>query len=345
MEKVKKNGFFRKLKNSIFNFDSYQEFATETWGAGILYFLKLILLITLILSIAISVIQVTITIPDLFNYIRNDLPQFTYSDGILKAENDNKVLIDNDGQLIIVDTGDVPEEKINEYKDKINLFSIGILVLKDKIYLKSPVNTSGIEEISISSIADSYGINTFSKDELVNQINNINMIPLFISLFFAIFIIGFILISIYLILDIIILSLLVNIFAMILGIRMRASACFNIAVHAISLSLILLLIYQIVLLTIGFEIKYFSIMYRGISYIYAFTALILIRSSLIKQKMELTAIIQKQKEIKADMERQKQEKKEKEENEKKENKKDDKKTNDEKNEDEKHVGNEANGEV
>ena len=53
MEKVKKNGFFRKLKNSIFNFDSYQEFATETWGAGILYFLKLILLITLILSVAI----------------------------------------------------------------------------------------------------------------------------------------------------------------------------------------------------------------------------------------------------------------------------------------------------
>ena len=183
--------------------------------------------------------------------------------------------------------------------------------------------------------------------------NNINMIPLFISLFFAIFIVGFILISIYLILDIIILSLLVNIFAMILIIRMKPSACFNIAVHAISLSLILLLIYQIVLLTIGFEIKYFSIMYRGISYIYAFTALILIRSSLIKQKMELTAIIQKQKEIKADMERQEQEKKEKEENEKKEkeenekkeNKKDDKKTNDEKNEDEKHVGNEANGEV
>ena len=46
MEKVKKNGFFRKLKNSIFSFDSYQEFATESWKSGILYGLKLVLIVS-----------------------------------------------------------------------------------------------------------------------------------------------------------------------------------------------------------------------------------------------------------------------------------------------------------
>ena len=343
MEKVKKNGFFRKLKNSIFSFDSYQEFATESWKSGILYGLKLVLIVSIILGIAISIVQVTKTVPELFNYIRNDLPDFNYSEGKLEVKNENKVLVDNDSQIIIADTGDSSEEKTNEYKEKINLYSIGVLVTKDKIYAKSPVNNGEIEEMNISDLLQGYGIDSFNKEELVNQINSINMVSLGVSLAFAVFIIAFMMLLTYVILDVIILALLVNIFAMILGVRMKAVACFNIAIHSLTLSLILLLAYQIVLLTIGFEIKYFSIMYRGISYIYAFTALILIRSTLIKQKMELTAIIQKQKEIKEDMEKQEEDKKEEENT--KENKKDEKKPEKDEKEEKENLGNEANGEV
>lgn len=343
MEKVKKNGFFRKLKNSIFSFDSYQEFATESWKSGILYGLKLVLIVSIILGIAISIVQVTKTVPELFNYIRNDLPDFNYSEGKLEVKNENKVLVDNDSQIIIADTGDLSEEKTNEHKEKINLYSIGVLVTKDKIYAKSPVNNGEIEEMNISDLLQGYGIDSFNKEELVNQINSINMVSLGVSLAFAVFIIAFMMLLTYVILDVIILALLVNIFAMILGVRMKAVACFNIAIHSLTLSLILLLAYQIVLLTIGFEIKYFSIMYRGISYIYAFTALILIRSTLIKQKMELTAIIQKQKEIKENMEKQEEDKKEEENT--KENKKDEKKPEKDEKEEKENLGNEANGEV
>lgn len=350
MEKVKKNGFFRKLKNSIFSFDSYQEFATESWKSGILYILKLVLLVSIILGIAISIVQVTRTIPDLFNYIRNDLPDFNYSEGKLEVKNENKVLIENDSQIVIADTGEISEEKINEYKEKINLYSIGVFITKNKIYVKSPVKNGEMEEMNISDLLKSYEIDSFNKEKLVNQVNSINMVSLFISLTFAVFIIAFMMLLTYLILDVIILALLVNIFAMILGVRMKASACFNIAIHSLTLPLILLLMYQIVLLTIGFEIKYFSIMYRGISYIYAFTALILIRSTLIKQKIELTAIIQKQKEIKENMEKQEKDKKENEDT--KENKKDEKKQEEKEDKDDKedkedkeNVGNEANGEV
>ncbi len=343
MEKVKKNGFFRKLKNSIFSFDSYQEFATESWKSGILYVLKLVLLVSIILGIAISIVQVTKTVPELFNYIRNDLPDFNYSEGKLEVKNENKVLVDNDSQIIMADTGDLSEEKTNEYKEKINLYSIGVLVTKDKVYLKSPVNNGEIEEMNISDLLQGYGIDSFNKEELVNQINSINMVSLGVSLAFAVFIIAFMMLLTYVILDVIILALLVNIFAMILGVRMKAVACFNIAIHSLTLSLILLLAYQIVLLTIGFEIKYFSIMYRGISYIYAFTALILIRFTLIKQKMELTAIIQKQKEIKENMEKQEEDKKEEENT--KENKKNEKKPEKDEKEEKENLGNEANGEV
>ncbi len=125
--------------------------------------------------------------------------------------------------------------------------------------------------------------------------------------------------------------------------KMKASALVNISIHAMTLPIVLLLAYAVVLLTTGFEIKYFNIMYRGISYIYVFTAIFLIRQNLIKQQIELTTIVQKQQELKKELE-------EKETEEPKENK-DDNKSNDKKDEDKKeenkdnNVGKEASGEV
>jgi len=148
------------------------------------------------------------------------------------------------------------------------------------------------------------------------------------------------------ILDIIILALLSNIVAMLLRVRMKVSALVNISVHAMTLPIILLLIYAIVLMTTGFEIKYFNIMYRGIAYIYVIIAVFLIRQNLIKQQMELTTIVQKQKELKQQLEEKEKEKQEQEPKEKDEQK-DDKedKSNDKKEEKDNNVGKEANGEV
>lgn len=113
------------------------------------------------------------------------------------------------------------------------------------------------------------------------------------------------------ILDIIILALLSNIVAILLRVRMKVSALVNISVHAMTLPIILLLIYAIVLMTTGFEIKYFNIMYRGIAYIYVITAVFLIRQNLIKQQMELTTIVQKQQELKQQIEEKEKEKRNK----------------------------------
>ena len=84
-------------------------------------------------------------------------------------------------------------------------------------------------------------------------------------------------------------------------------------------------------------------MYRGIAYIYVITAVFLIRQSLIKQQMELTTIVQKQKELKQQLEekeKEKQEQEPKEKDEQKDNKEDE--SNDKK---DNNVGKEANGEV
>lgn len=346
MEKTKKQGFFKSIKNSIFNFDSYQDFALEEMKRGIFYFLKLAILFSVIIAIVFSVLQVVVTIPNAKNFIASDIPDFSYSNGILDVKSDETVTIDNiaDQVLIIADTKDLDETKINEYKDKINLYDIGVLVLKDKVYLKNSYAGTGLQEIPMSDIGSIYGKNKFTKQDIVNDINSINMISLCISLAFTVFLGFFITYLIMSILDIIILALLSNIVAMLLRVRMKVSALVNISVHAMTLPIILLLIYAIVLMTTGFEIKYFNIMYRGIAYIYVITAVFLIRQNLIKQQMELTTIVQKQKELKQQLEEKEKEKQEpKEKDEQKDNKEDE--SNDKKEEKDNNVGKEANGEV
>lgn len=346
MEKTKKQGFFMSIKNSIFNFDSYQDFALEDMKRGIFYFLKLTVLFSVIIAIVFSILQVVITIPNVKNFIATDIPDFSYSNGILDVKSDETVTIDNiaDQVLIIADTKDLDETKINEYKDKINLYDIGVLVLKDKVYLKNSYAGTGLQEIPMSDIGSIYGKNEFTKQDIVNDINSINMISLCISLAFTVFLGFFITYLIMSILDIIILALLSNIVAMLLRVRMKVSALVNISVHAMTLPIILLLIYAIVLMTTGFEIKYFNIMYRGIAYIYVITAVFLIRQNLIKQQMELTTIVQKQKELKQQLEEKEKEQQEPKEKDEQKDKKEDE-SNDKKEEKDNNVGKEANGEV
>ena len=106
MEKSKKQGFFNSVKNSIFNFDSYQDFALEEMKRGIFYFLKLSLLFSVIIAIVFSILQVVVTIPNVKKFIANDIPDFSYSNGILDLKSDEAVTIDNiaDELLIIADT-------------------------------------------------------------------------------------------------------------------------------------------------------------------------------------------------------------------------------------------------
>lgn len=344
MEKTKKQGFFKSVKNSIFNFDSYQDFALENMKKGIAYFLKLTVLFSIIIAIAFSILQVAVTIPNIKNYIESDIPDFSYSNETLDVKSDEAVFIDGiaDNVLIIADTKELDETKINEYKDKINLYDFGILVLKDKIYIKDSYTSANMQEVQMSDISSIYGKNEFVKQDILNDINSINMISLCISLAITVFLAFLITYLIISILDIIILALLSNIIAMLLRVKMKASALVNIAIHSMTLPIILLLIYAIILMTTGFEIKYFNIMYRGISYIYVITAIFLIRQNLIKQQMELTTIVQKQKELKQQLEE-----KEKQEQEPKEEKKEEKeeKSNDKKEEKDNNVGKEANGEV
>ena len=125
------------------------------------------------------------------------------------------------------------------------------------------------------------------------------------------------------IIDILLLTLLGFLLSKILGLRLKYKSIFNISAYSLTLSIILYLTYIVVNLFTGFNIVYFYIAYRLIAYIYIITALLIIKSDLIKQNMELTKIVEVQKQVKEEKE-QEEEKKENEKDKKKEEKKEDK---------------------
>ena len=129
------------------------------------------------------------------------------------------------------------------------------------------------------------------------------------------------------IIDVFLISIFGFLLSRILGLKLKYNSIFNISVYSLTLSILLYLLYIIVNLFTGFNIIYFYIAYRGIAYVYIVTALLIIKSDLIKQNIELTRIIDVQKQVREEHNREeenkedKNENKEKQKNKKNENKK------------------------
>lgn len=108
-----------------------------------------------------------------------------------------------------------------------------------------------------------------------------------ISIFISYFIITLV--------DILILSIFGVITCFFTKISMKYRAVFNMSVYAITISVILRLVYEGLLLLADFKIKYFNIMYTSVAYICLAAAIFMIRSDLIKQQIELMKVIEEKK--------------------------------------------------
>lgn len=119
-------------------------------------------------------------------------------------------------------------------------------------------------------------------------------------------------------------------------IKISYKAIFNMSTYALTISMILRLIYEVLLLTVNFKIKYFNMMYTAIAYICLAAAIFMIKSDVIKQQIELMKVIEeKRKKAEEEQKEDEKEKKDDEEEPKEENKegKKENKEKDDKNED------------
>lgn len=256
METEKNKSFFIRLIKSIKDFDFYKEISNEKLSKSIKYFFILIILYSIVVTIGITY-NINKTINESKNFIQTEINEINYSNGILKIDNDEYKSWFND--YIIIDTS---KENIEEYKDKAN-----IILGKSAFYIN-------MNDYNMKLNYSDFILEDFNKEDIINMLSNNTQIYFVI---FIVFICVIIILSISTIMDVLIIALIGLIISKIIGNnKLKFENLFKLAIHAITLPVVLGMIYYLVNTFTGFYIKYFSTMYTSISTIYMVTAILLI---------------------------------------------------------------------
>ena len=267
---TEKIGFFKRIKMAIFNLEKYSIFANERFSKALKYLFLIILIATIFLAIA-STVQVSEEVGKLIDFVKSEeFPNFELKDGNLSSD---KILNSYDkeynGRLIIDTTEGLPEEKLEEYKNLGKESNYSVVLLKDKIVYKLDGNTDNWLETTYNNVTSLAGIEDLTKDKLVNDfLNNDILFKIRMVLFVYAFMTILLLNIITLFEDILIVGIFGWLASKISRVPLGFVKNMSLAIYSLTLSIILSTIYSIVYSFTGFEIKYFEVMYMIIAYIY-----------------------------------------------------------------------------
>ena len=121
-------------------------------------------------------------------------------------------------------------------------------------------------------------VDRFINDNSLGAIIGILIIPMILALVLALYVST--------LLNIVVISVLGYLASRIMRIPLKYKATFNMAVSAVTLPLILNVIYTIANLITGFKINNFELMYDLIAYVYMMVAIMFIRTEIIKKNIE-----------------------------------------------------------
>lgn len=197
-------------------------------------------------------------------------------------------------------------------------------MLSNKIVASSKLLTQE-QNIYYSNIFTS---NIENKGQFMELISGTNIIYAYILFAITIFIYMFVIYFASNLVDAVVLGVLGYLFARVVRLRLRFNATFNIGIYSLTLPILLNLIYIIVNTLTGFTINYFQWMYTTISYIYVAVAILMIKTEIINQKIQLIKLERIQEKVckEAENEPEKEEKDKKEEKKEEKEKKKDKET-------------------
>ncbi len=335
-----KKGFFKKVWYSIDKIERYAELSAEGLKSALKYLAMLILVIGVIAA-ASTIYKTSLVVNKISQYIDQKVPNLTYSENTLKVENSEAIIDENEEfGKIIVDTNTDDEQQINKYVSDVKDEENAVIILKNKLILKTS-GVSGSANYNYEDLFGQMGITEFNKQQLVDYLTGSTMFKYYANLFLTLFIYAFAVYLINTLFYIIIISMVGFLATMILKLKIRFVAVFNMAVYSITLPTILNIIYIIVNTFYKYAISYFDVMYVMISTIYILAAIFMLKSEFNKKQGEVQKIVEVEKEVKEVKEEQKQEeennkedtkKSEKKETKKKKEKSKDKETTEEKNE-------------
>lgn len=328
-KKIKKEGFFKAFIKSIKDFDKYEDFALDSIGKTTMYLFKLIAIFTVIVAV-LTTYRFSKALNKVSEYYDSNISQLTYKNGILEV-NDNQKLeanIDDIYQNVTIDTSELTNEQIEAYKKELQEKSNGFLLLRDKILYKNEM-VNGITEGTYQEILEKYNIQTMDKQTIPDIING-NRVKIYAVILVTTFIYMIAIYFVSVLLDALALGVLGFVLARCVRMKLRYGAAFSVAVHSLTLPIVLNIIYAIIKEFTGCTVRYFQTMYTAIACIYVVTSILIIRSDYIKRQNEVEKIKSVQEKVREELEQQRQkeedeEAKRKEEKEKENQKKKEKK--------------------
>lgn len=310
-----KKGFFKKVWYSINKIEKYSELSAEGFGKAIKYLVILVVILSLVSSIG-TVYRTSIEVKNIAQYISEKSPELTYSNEVLTVESQEPIIDENENfGKVIIDTNTEDDKKINEYLNSVKDEN-AIIILKNKLILKE-IGLQGTTNYNYKELFGEMGITEFNKQNLVDYLNGSAMMSLYINLVLALFVYAFIIYFINTLFNIIVISVFGYLTTIILKLKIRYVAIFNMAVYAITLPTILDILYVGINAFYKYSIDYFDVMYILVASIYMIAAIFILKSEFNKKQGEVQKIVEVEKQIKEEMK----------EREKEEEKKDDKKEN------------------
>ena len=343
-EEVKKTikeepvGFFKKLWYSIVKIEKYPNMAAQGLGKAISYMAKIVAILAVVLCLG-MVYQANGMVKEGIAYLQNEFPEFSYKDGILNVESEERIVISEEDSVTgrtIIDTKTEDEQVINGYINEVTEAGDGVIVLKDKVIVKSSA-VAGTISYDYKQTFEPMGLTEFNKENVIEYASGSQIASLYVSIFLTIFVYAFLMYFLTTLSNAIILSLFGYITTLLARIKMRFVAIFNMSVYALTLSTILNMIYIGINIFVPFNMEYFQVMYIAVAAIYIVAAILILKTEFIKQQFELMKIAEAEEIVKKEMqekENQERENKEKEERKKKDKEEENKKTGKENNKEE-----------
>lgn len=283
MEKEIRLSFFRRMKMSIFDFDKYHIIASEGLGRAMMYLIKLMLLFALVMS-ATSIIKVSQLLDQGIEYFSSNVPNFYFENNEFVLDSETDVTIENheytDFKIILTNSETYSEDEIRDFD------GLAVAFTKKHVLLKQQ-NSTSITTQTYEELGNTIDLNEINKDYIVNMFSGENSYNILANIFAVIFISTFLTYFLTAILDTIALSLLGFIVSRLIRIPFKYGALYSLSISAITLPVILNAIYLIVNMFTGFVIPYFQIMYTLIAYVYLIAALLIMRSEIIKKKVQI----------------------------------------------------------
>lgn len=301
-EEVVNINFFKKVWYSISKFEQYPAMATEGLWRAIKYLTTLTIIVTIFLMIG-SLLKIKTLIGDFAQYVNDNIPEFSYSDGKLNIEAEESIILEEIEEIginkIVINTLVETEEQKQELEENNLIDGITVFLLKDEIIFKTQIEE--VENIKQSYTYSDFfadyvdeNIEKFNKTEFVQFLTSEKMSTFYIQYAGAIFIYLLIINIMIALLDSLEIAILGVITSTMARIRMKFIAIYNMAVYSLTLSMILNILYIIINYFTGFTITYFQVAYITIAYICLAAAIFIIKDDFIKKMKEVENIKKEQ---------------------------------------------------